>query len=194
MLISSCDSIHRLNASGRALHDHVVALNIDNPSSEGGFTYRVLETPGFSGVHGDGRIHVVGMTGVNSASKSTNTDGSQIQLWLVNAQPSVDPETGELLDNAEVGGNATIEVFATEPGADTMKHVKTFVDPQIATPNNIALTKDGGFFFTNDHGLHKAGWVSTHPDRLWPWHTIVTVIRVYHLDGTSVLFVDSTWS
>ncbi|EXJ87889.1 hypothetical protein A1O1_04816 [Capronia coronata CBS 617.96] len=149
-------NIHRLNASGRALHDHVVALNIDNPTSEGGFTYRVLETPGFSGVQGDGRIHVVGITGTSLPSE----DGLEILLWLVNARPSVDVETGELLDNAVVGPNLTIDVFTTKPDTDSMKHIKTFADPQIATPNNIAVTKNGsgGFFFTNDHGAHKVGW------------------------------------
>ncbi|EHY53738.1 hypothetical protein ABEF92_006292 [Exophiala dermatitidis] len=153
-------NIHRLNASGRALHDHVVALNLDNPSSEGGFTYHVLERPGFPGVHGDGRLHVVGITGTRrkSAEANPDEDNSEIELWLINAQPSVDPVTGELLDNAVVGGNSTIEVFRTKPGADTMEHAKTFAHPQIATPNNIAVTKDGGFFFTNDHGPHKTGW------------------------------------
>ncbi|KIX03403.1 uncharacterized protein Z518_06955 [Rhinocladiella mackenziei CBS 650.93] len=145
-------NIHRLNATGRALNDHVVAMNIDNPSSSGGYTYRVLNTPGFSGVNGDGRIHVVGMTGV------TSPDGSDIQLWLINARPSVDAKTGELLDNSVTGGNATIDVFATEPGADSMRHVKTFANEQIATPNNVAVAKDGSFWFTNDHGRHKVGW------------------------------------
>ncbi|OQU99407.1 SMP-30/Gluconolaconase/LRE-like domain-containing protein [Cladophialophora immunda] len=144
-------SIHRLNASGRALHDHVVAMDIDSPKASGGYTYRVLKMQNFPGVHGDGRLHVVGMTGTTSA------DGFDIQLWLVNARPSVDPETGELLDNSVVGGNSTIEVFATTPGSNSMNHVKTYADAQIATPNNVAVTQDGGFFFTNDHGPHKVG-------------------------------------
>ncbi|KIV79805.1 hypothetical protein PV11_07350 [Exophiala sideris] len=143
-------NIHRLNASGRALNDHIVAMDIDSPRSEGGYTYRVLETQGFSGIHGDRRIHVVGMTG------SVCEDG-ETQLWLINARPSVDSVTGELLDNAVVGGNSTIELFTTAPGSKTTKHVKTFANPQIATPNNVAVTKDGAFFFTNDHGPHKVG-------------------------------------
>ncbi|KAI1629242.1 hypothetical protein EDD37DRAFT_616461 [Exophiala viscosa] len=143
-------NIHRMNASGRALNDHIVAMDIDSPSSEGGYTYRVLETPDFSGVHGDGRIHVVGMTG------SVSEDGEN-QLWLINARPSVDPTTGQLLDNAVVGGNSTIELFTTAPGSGIARHVKTFADPQITTPNNVAVTKDGAFFFTNDHGPHKVG-------------------------------------
>ncbi|KIW18514.1 hypothetical protein PV08_02802 [Exophiala spinifera] len=145
-------NVHRLNVSGRALNDHVVAMDIDSPSTSGGYTYRVLHTPGFPGVNGDGRIHVVGITGVASSAES------DAQLWLVNDRPSVDATTGDFLDQEVVGANATIDVFATKPGADSMEHIKTYADPQIATPNNIAVTKDGGFFFTNDHGPHKVGW------------------------------------
>lgn len=130
-------------------------MNIDNPTSTQGYTYRVLKTPGFAGVAGDGRIHVVGMTG------TTSTDGSdKVNLWLINARPSVDSETGQVLDNTVVGGNHTIDVFSTRPLADEMYHVQTFANAQIATPNNLAVTKSGGFFFTNDHGPHKVGWVS----------------------------------
>jgi len=128
-------------------------MDIDDPTPSGSFSYRVLTTPDFSGVNGDGRLHLVGMTG------STSKDGSTIQLWLVNAKPSLDGLTGEIADNEITGSNSTIEVFETGPQAATMKHVRTFADSQIATPNNVALTGDGGFYFTNDHGPHKVGWV-----------------------------------
>lgn len=134
-------------------------MDIDSPTSTGGYPYRVLKTPNFPGVHDDGRIHVVGMTG------TVSEDGSDIQLWLINAQPSVDPVTGELLDNTVGGANSTIELFTTAPGSEAATHVKTFADAQIATPNNVAVTKDGEFFFTNDHGPHKVGWVSGDPER-----------------------------
>lgn len=147
-------SVHRLNASGRGLNDHVVAMDIDNPSTTGSFTYRVLKMPGYSGVAGDGKLQVVSVSGTKSA------DGSQINLYLVNNRPSVDPKTGTMLDNTKTGANTTIDVFSTTPGSDFMKHVKTFADAQISTPNNVAVTKDGGFFFTNDHGPHKFGLVS----------------------------------
>ncbi|EXJ57530.1 hypothetical protein A1O7_07878 [Cladophialophora yegresii CBS 114405] len=145
-------NIHRLNASARALNDHVVAMDIDSPTGEGGYAYRVLKTPGFAGVDGDGRIHVVGMTGTTSAY------GVKTQIWLVNARPSVNAKTGELLDNTATGANSTIEVFETQQGSDSVVHLRTYADPQIATPNNVAVAEDGGFFFTNDHGPHKVGW------------------------------------
>ena len=56
--------------------------------------------------------------------------------------------------------DSDIEVFETEPGAEAMTHLRTYANRQIATPNNVAVTKDGGFFFTNDHGPHKVGLVS----------------------------------
>lgn len=126
-------------------------MDIDSPTASGGYAYRVLKTPGFSGVHGDGRLHVVGITGTTSA------DNSEVQLWLINAQPSADPQTGKLLKNAVAGANSTIEVFAIDTKSDSMTHVKTYADTQISTPNNVAVTKNGGFFFTNDHGPHKVG-------------------------------------
>ncbi|KIV94772.1 hypothetical protein PV10_02504 [Exophiala mesophila] len=146
-------NIHRLNATGRATDDRIVAMDIDNPTSTQSFTYRVLKPRGYSGVAGDGRIHVVGMTGTRSED-----DPEQVNLWLINARPSVDSATGEVLDNTVVGGNHTIDVFSTKPGAVEMDHVQTYADVQIATPNNLAVTKSGGFFYTNDHGPHKVGW------------------------------------
>ena len=136
------------------MDDHIVAMSIDNPATTGGFTYRVLKTPGYDGISGDGAISVMGITG------TTSVDGSEINLWLINNRPSVDATSREVLDNTVVGANSTIDVFSTAPGADCMKHVKTFANSQIATPNNVAVQRDGGFFFTNDHGLHKFGWVS----------------------------------
>ena len=149
-------SFGRFNASGRPLIDHVVAMPIDTLEPES-HSYHVLKTPGFDGVNGDGSMNLVGMTGEETA------DG-MLHLWFVNARPSINAFTGELLSDAEhaqVGGNSTIEKFSFKPGADEMHHVKTFTDPQIATPNNIAVVGDGSFYYTNDHGLHKVGKVGT---------------------------------
>ncbi|OAL19395.1 mitochondrial ribosomal protein subunit S4 [Fonsecaea nubica] len=59
-----------------------------------------------SGVHGDGRIHVVGMTGTMSA------DGSIVQLWLINASPSVDSREVGRRDVGEAAGR-NIHLLAT---------------------------------------------------------------------------------
>jgi arylesterase/paraoxonase len=141
-------NIGRLNASGRSLNDKVIALEIDHARGLS-YDYRVLKTPSFAGVNGDGTLGLVSITGQVVNSKL-------LRLWLVNTRPSIGP-SGELLDNAKLGGNSTIELFEMEPGASSMKHIKTFADPQIVTPNNIAPMADGGFYFTNDHGLNKVG-------------------------------------
>lgn len=129
-------------------------MQIDKPNSSGGFVYNVLRPTEYSGVAGDGRIYALAITGTTSVSDSG------IQLYLVNGRPSVDAENGGFKDPYLVGANSTIDVFSTQPGAHTMNHIRTFANAQIATPNNVALTNDGGFYFTNDHGKYKTGWVS----------------------------------
>ncbi|KAK2042979.1 calcium-dependent phosphotriesterase [Colletotrichum somersetense] len=138
------------NASGRSTRDAIVALDIDSPMGDT-FEIRTLSTPGFSGTAGDGLLQLVGLTGIDSP------EGDMIQLLLVNNRPSVDPVTGELLDQAGVGANSTIEVFETGPQAVGMKHIHTFASVNISTPNNIAALSSEAIYFTNDKGAHKVG-------------------------------------
>ena len=133
------------------MKDAVVALDIDKPIGET-FDFRGLQTPGFAGTLGDGLMHVVGMTG-------RELDDGSIELFVINYRPSVDAVSGTFADQASVGANATIEIFKAEPGASTIKHVRTVADPLIATPNRVAAL-DRGFYITNDHGIYKTGLVS----------------------------------
>ncbi|KAI1846291.1 hypothetical protein JX265_010878 [Neoarthrinium moseri] len=139
------------NVSGRGLNDAIVVVDIDEMSPDK-LKPRVLETPGFPGTNGDGRLHLVGLTGVD------DSDGN-VRLWVINAKPSVDPMSGEFSDNSKVGGNSTVELFRAGPYASSLDHVKTFAHSQIATPNNVAPVGDQGnsFYFTNDHGVTKTG-------------------------------------
>ncbi|KAK6213937.1 hypothetical protein QIS74_09939 [Colletotrichum tabaci] len=141
---------HRLNASGRSTRDAVVAMDIDSPKGDG-FEYRTLSTPGFSGTAGDGLLQLVGLTGIDSPA------GNKIELLLVNNRPTVDPATGNLLDQTVVGANSTIEVFETGSQAVGMKHVRTFAGANVSTPNNIAALSSDAFYFTNDRGVNKVG-------------------------------------
>lgn len=61
------------------------------------------------------------------------------------------------------GQNSTIELFRLDDvDSHELKHVKTFADPIIATPNDVVGRADGkGFWFTNDNGARKVGLVST---------------------------------
>ena len=135
------------------MNDHVVAMSIDKPKGDS-YEYRILKVPDFHGINGDGTINLLGMTG-------EDMPGRPLRLWFVNARPSVDPTSGGLLDSSKIGANSTIEVFEMNDNAGQMKHMRTFADPQIATPNNIAALGDGSFYFTNDHGLHKVGFVGS---------------------------------
>lgn len=124
-------------------------MSIDKPIGNG-FEYRALKTPGFSGVNGDGRMHLVGLTGVDR--------DDHVELYLVNNRPSVDIATGAILNQEEIGANSTIEHFRVDTQAEEAKFLRTFIDPHITTPNNIATRGDGSFYFTNDHGPHKVGY------------------------------------
>jgi arylesterase / paraoxonase len=143
--------------SGRSLSDAIVVIDVDDlPTDSHVVSLRVLSTPGFRGTNGDGLLNVVGF-----GATDDDKDGS-IRLWIVNDRPSLDIAKGEFLDQARFGANATIELFRAGPNANQMKHLKTFSHEQIATPNRIAPVggRTDAFYFTNDHGTSKVGWVS----------------------------------
>lgn len=143
------------NVAGRSLTDAIVVLDVDSLAADKEVKARILETPGFPGTNGDGLLHLVGFTG------SDDEDGT-IRLWINNLKPSIDEITGEFLNQAKHGANATIELFRTGPQAQNIVHVRTFSHPQIANPNRVAAvggTTDA-FYFTNDHGTVKTGLVS----------------------------------
>lgn len=146
------------NFSGRHADDAVAVIDVDELEAGGEVRPRVLTTPGFPGINGDGRIDLIGMTGTDDA------DGS-VRLWLINMKPSVDAETGAFLDHSKVGGNTTIELFRTGRKAEKLEHIRTFANPQIVTPNRVAAIggETNAFYFTNDHGTVKTGLVSLMP-------------------------------
>nr|POF26082.1 hypothetical protein CFP56_22230 [Quercus suber] len=143
--------MHNLNASGRAMHDAIIAMDIDKPNGDS-FVYQILSpSADFPGTHGDGKVHLLGITGIDGPG--------QVDLFFDNIKPSIDIKTGQLLDNRKIGPNATIEHFTVSTSEQTseMKYVKTFAHPLIATPNNMAMIDRNSFYFTNDHGTAKAG-------------------------------------
>lgn len=143
------------NLSGRNPNDAIVVLDVDELEAGGEVSPRILATPKFPGINGDGRLQLTGMAGVDDA------DGS-VRLWIINNRPSVDAETGEFLKHSKIGANTTIELFRTGSKADELRHMKTFANPQIATANRVAAVggDNNGFYFTNDHGTVKTGLVS----------------------------------
>ncbi|KAF4997202.1 hypothetical protein FDECE_12155 [Fusarium decemcellulare] len=141
-------NVARLNVSGRSQKDSIVALDVDKPI-QGSFEPRTLKTPGFSGTAGDGLLNLVGFTGIDSS------DSDGVELLVINNQPSVDAE-GKIGDQAN-GANATIELFQTGARATELKHVKTYAETHIATPNRVAAVSRDVFYVTNDHGPYKHG-------------------------------------
>ncbi|GIZ40607.1 hypothetical protein CKM354_000393900 [Cercospora kikuchii] len=141
-------NIGRFNATGRALNDAIIVMDIDKPDGKS-FQYRVLDTPGFPGVNGDGRLHLVGFTGRETPDS--------IELLLVNAQPAIDATTKQLQDIPDM----TIEAFQTDKKqtSTSLKHIHTYRHSAITTPNNIAFSQhSSGFYFTNDHGDAISGF------------------------------------
>jgi len=133
----------------------MIAMDIDKPKGDG-FQYQVLKTPGFEGVNGDGRLHLVGFTGRNLPS-TEDGDSFSTEFYLVNARPSIDSNTGAILDNAKVGPNMTIESFTLGKGSTSLKHISTWNHDLIMTPNNIAIDPTYGIWLTNDHGSATHG-------------------------------------
>ncbi|KAH8826951.1 hypothetical protein DL96DRAFT_1604968 [Flagelloscypha sp. PMI_526] len=57
--------------------------------------------------------------------------------------------------------NSVIEWLTLTDDGTTLIHRYTFDSPAISTPNDVAFSEDGqGFWFTNDFGAYKSGWVS----------------------------------
>ncbi|KAK8092977.1 hypothetical protein PG999_014564 [Apiospora kogelbergensis] len=151
----------KYNASGRSLTDHITVLDIDEPVGSG-FNIRVLGTPGYPGTHGNGRLHLVGMSGHDD-------DDGETRLWLIDVKPSVDLATGRVLDDqSAVGANQTVEVFRTTGGrkATSLEHLESFWAPSlIKTPNRVAAVGDGtnAFWVTNDLGHSESHLKSNSP-------------------------------
>jgi arylesterase / paraoxonase len=108
----------------------------------------------FSGIKGDGTMNLHGF----DIRHDKNTD--VLHILLINHRPPIDLEHGEPLDATIIGANSTIEHFRTEVDSDSMRHVRTYANALIQTPNRVAWATDDSFVFTNDHSV-KVGFVSS---------------------------------
>lgn len=144
-LLTKCENrIDTLNATGRSLTDRMAVLDT---RGTGPIESRLkwIEMEDFSGINGDGSITMHGL----DVRPLANSD--KVRVLLVNHRPSVDPVTGEYLDSAKIGANSTIEVFEMSLHGNSMKHVKTYANEVIRTPNRAQWVDDNSFVFTNDH-------------------------------------------
>lgn len=112
-----------------------------------------MKTENFSGNNGDGTFNLHGF------DIRPDPETGTLRILLVNHRPPIDPLSGAPLDAVTLGANSTIELFHTRVGSVSMKHIKTYADPAIQTPNQVAWVNDDDFLFTNDHST-KVGFVS----------------------------------
>ncbi|KIJ67908.1 hypothetical protein HYDPIDRAFT_107441 [Hydnomerulius pinastri MD-312] len=131
-------ALNKFNASGRSELDYVATYD---PQTD------AINRLEFTGLPSRGGISLHGMDVVASSE-----DPSVLYVYLVNHRK---PETG---DPWKVGADSVIELFETQVGGNTLKHLKTFEDSTvILTPNDVVGSPDGkSFHFTNDH-MRKAG-------------------------------------
>jgi hypothetical protein len=141
------------NATARGLLDRLAILDTRGP---GRIEDRIkwLTATNFPGINGDGTFNLHGF----DIRADANTD--TLRILLINHRPPFDPVTGEPLDPKIVGANSTVELFQTRAGSESMRHVRTYSDELIQTPNRVAWVNDHAFVFTNDHSA-KTGFVSS---------------------------------
>lgn len=146
-------SLDRLNASGRGLTDRIAVLDT---RGEGRLAAHIkwLTAENFPGNRGDGAFNLHGFD--IRADKHTDT----LRILLINHRPPLDPRTSKPLDAAKVGANSTIELFQTQAGSDIMRHIRTYSNEVIATPNRVQWVNDHAFVFSNEHSK-KTGIVSS---------------------------------
>lgn len=137
-----------LNIAGRRPGgSELMALNIDAPGSDGMFGIHKIKPEGYDGATGDGTLDLLGFD-------VEVVDAATLRFWLINHRPPVDANR-KYLDATKIGANSTIDVFELKRGKDKMVHVKTVFDPEVKTPNNIAVMEDGSFVATNDHSAKR---------------------------------------
>ncbi|PQE22176.1 serum paraoxonase arylesterase protein [Rutstroemia sp. NJR-2017a WRK4] len=141
---------NRYNTSGRGLRDRMAVLDTWGTGSlESRFQW--MKPEGFTGNQGDGTFNLHGF----DVRVDPETDA--LHFIIINHRPPFDPVTGEALDPEKIGANSTIEHFESKVGSSSLKHVKTYSDETIKTPNRVAWVSEHAFAFTNDHS-DKVGY------------------------------------
>ncbi|KAF4219404.1 hypothetical protein CNMCM5878_003323 [Aspergillus fumigatiaffinis] len=141
--LSSCEDLwldeenrtlaNNFNASGRRKTDHFSVLNIDYPGEDGLYGVHHLEVTGpYKGINPENE-NVLDLHGFGARKLSQ----SRLQFFVVNHRPPTSPE-GLLAENTNVvGDNSTIEVFELERGSSKLEFVKTIVDDNLISPNDL---------------------------------------------------------
>ncbi|TFK96210.1 hypothetical protein BDV98DRAFT_338755 [Pterulicium gracile] len=139
-------AVDRLTATTRGGNDYLASYHPDTSS------IRFLQFADFKPGPGGFSAHGMDVLPVEGDTKGA------IWVYAVNHRMPIGPD-GKPLDATVHGQNSTIELFRLDDvDSHELKHVKTFADPIIATPNDVVGRADGkGFWFTNDNGARKVG-------------------------------------
>ena len=151
LLLSSCNHGQphiKSSCCLRRLHLNSVSIRYQKPHIRRprlrpfSIQYRGMQRP----MQEDRSMRARRMRGVRADHSTDN-----LRILLVNHRPPLDPMSGKTLDARVVGANSTIELFQTKAGSGTMKHIRTYADPLMQTPNGVAWVNDHAFLFSNDH-------------------------------------------
>ena len=139
-------AVDRLSAKTRRGADYLASYHPDTSY------IRILQFAGFKPGPGGFSAH-----GMDVVPVEGDTQGA-VWVYAVNHRLPIGPD-GKALDATIHGQNSTIELFRlSDMNSIELKHVKTFADPLIATPNDVVGRADGkGFWLTNDNGPMKVG-------------------------------------
>lgn len=89
-----------------------------------------------------------------------------LKILLNNHRPYVDETTLRPLDATKLGANSTIEAFSAKLGDTVLRHVKTYADETIQTPNRVQWIDQYTFVWSNDKS-NKMGFVSSFEQNLF---------------------------
>lgn len=143
--------IGKLNATGRRPGgSELIAINIDEPTSDGLFAFRSIKPIGYQGATGNDDLDLLGFD-------AEILDGDTIKFYFVNQRPPIGP-FNNIIDASVLGANSTVEIFEMRRGEEAMRHVRTVWSPAVTTANRVAAIGGGRFLVTNDHS-EKSGLV-----------------------------------
>ena len=103
-----------------------------------------------------------------------------VYIFAVNHLPN--PEYFEAKEPAETTpkGRSQIELFHHVLHSNTVRHVRSILDPLITTPNDIVAVSPTSFYVTNDH-YYRDG-LGRLIELLWPQATWSSIVHVHLTD------------
>lgn len=147
---SSLDTRHHwlpnadlFNLEKRPDSDYLAILDTKSTGSVASRT-TIVKPQNFKGTNGKGSYNLHGI-GIHVEDDET------LRIFLINHRPQPNPHKN--------GANSTVELFESKLGSGSMRHIQTYADEVIFTPNDLTPTGPDSFVFSNDHSV-KTGEVN----------------------------------